>query len=185
VQEVSNSVAGLAAALEYMALAIVQAAAYMTRRAPLFSVAKYLEDFRKSESRRLRLLTHDAGQLRRDWAAKSAIALTWLISFEYIEQTQLGATDLLSLMSLFDRLGIPEALLRPRRERAEAQTNQREADNSSGDELEDNMSQSSASNSEFRFRDNVAVLQDFCFVSVDTAVTSFGMHALVQLSMRK
>jgi hypothetical protein len=185
VQEDSNSVAELVLALEYMPLAIVQAAAYIVQRAPLFSVVKYLEDFRKSESRRLRLLTHDDSQLQRDWEAKSAIVLTWLISFEYIEQTQPGAADLLSLMSLFDRQGISEALLRPCRERAEAQTNQREADNGSNDELEDDKSQSSAGDSESRFRDNVAVLQDFCFISIDTAGTSFGIHALVQLSMRK
>ncbi|KAI2483738.1 TPR-12 multi-domain protein [Pyrenophora tritici-repentis] len=184
-QEDSDHVAELAAALEYMPLAIVQAAAYISKMAPLFSVAKYLEDFRKSESRRLRLLTHDDGQLRRDWEAKSAIALTWLISFEYIEQTQPGAADLLSLMSLFDRQGIPEALLRPRRERPEAQTNQEQADDGSDDDLEDDMLRSSAGDSEFRFRDDVAVLQDFCFVSVDTAGTSFRMHALVQLSMRR
>jgi tetratricopeptide (TPR) repeat protein len=180
-----SDVAKLAAALEYMPLAIVQAAAYISKRARLFSVAKYLEDLRKSESRQLRLLTHDEGQLRRDWEARSAIALTWLISFEYIEQTQPGAADLLSLMSFFDRQGIPEALLRPCRERAEAQTNQGEEDNGSNDELEDDMSQSSAGDSEFRFSDDIAVLQDFCFDSVDTAGTSFRMHALVQLSMRK
>ncbi|CAN9191670.1 unnamed protein product [Alternaria alternata] len=184
-QEDSDDVAELAAALEYMPLAIVQAAAYISQRAPLFSVAKYLEDFRKSESRRLRLLTHDDGQLRRDREAKSAIALTWLISFEYIEQTQPGAADLLSLMSLFDRQGIPEALLRPRSERAEARTDQTKADHGSDDELEDDMSQSSAGDSEFRFRDDVAVLRDFCFVSVDTSGTSFEMHALVQLATRK
>ena len=74
-----------------MPLAIVQAAAYISKSTPLFSVAKYLEDFRRSESRRLRLLTHDDGQLRRDWEAKSAITVTWQISFEYIQQTQPGA----------------------------------------------------------------------------------------------
>src|SRR5690242_14758290 len=45
------------------------------------------------------------------------------------------------------------------------------------------MSQSSAGDSEFR--DAVAVLQNFCFVSIDTTSTSFGMHALVQLATRK
>jgi hypothetical protein len=60
-QEDSDSIAELAAALEYMPLAIVQAAAYILQRAPLFLVVTYLIDFRKSESRRLRLLTHDDG----------------------------------------------------------------------------------------------------------------------------
>jgi tetratricopeptide (TPR) repeat protein len=179
----SSDVAELAAVLEYMPLAIVQAAAYISQTAPLCSVAKYLEEFKMSERKRLRLLAHDDGQLRRDWEAKSAIAVTWLISFEYMEETQPSAAGLLSLMSFFDRQGIPEALLRPCSERAEAQTNQRDADDGSDDELGDDVSQSSAGDGEFR--DTVAVLQNFCFVSVDTTGTSFEMHALVQLATRK
>jgi hypothetical protein len=179
----SSHVAELAALLEYMPLAIVQAAAYISQRAPLYSVAKYLKEFKKSEPMRLRLLTHDDSQLRRDLEAKSAIIATWLISFEYIEETQPRAADLLSLMSLFDRQGIPEALLRPRSERAEAWEIQREADDCSDDELDDDMSQYSARDSEFI--DAVAVLQNFCFVSVDTTGTSFEIHALVQLATRK
>jgi hypothetical protein len=179
----NSNVAELAAVLEYMPLAIVQAAAYISQRAPLYSVAKYLEEFRKSERKRLRLLAHDDGQLQRDWEAKSAITVTWQISFEYIQQTQLGAADLLSLMSFFDRQGIPVALLQPRAERGEAQTNQREADDGSDDESEDDTSQSSAGDDEFG--DAVAVLRNFCFISVNTAGTSFEMHALVQLATRK
>lgn len=89
--EGNSNVTELAAELEYIPLAIVQAAAYISQRAPLCSVAKYLEEFRKSERKRLRLLGHDDGQLRRDWEAKSAITVTWQISFEYIQQTQPGA----------------------------------------------------------------------------------------------
>ncbi|RMZ67023.1 kinesin light chain [Pyrenophora seminiperda CCB06] len=179
----NSDIAKLAAVLEYMPLAIVQAAAYISQRAPLCSVAKYLEEFRKSERRRLRLLGHDDGQLRRDWQAKSAITVTWQISFEYIQQTQPGAADLLSLMSFFDRQGIPTALLQPHAERGEAQTNQREADDGSDDESEDDASQSSAGDD--KFRDAVAVLRNFCFISVNTTGTSFEMHALVQLATRK
>jgi hypothetical protein len=178
----NSNVAELAAVLEYMPLAIVQAAAYISQRAPLCSVATYLEDFKKSERRRLRLLTYDDGQLRRDWEAKSAIAVTWQISFEYIEQMEPGAAELLSLMSFFDRQGIPVALLRPRAERGEAQTSQTKADDSSDDESEDDTSQFSAGDDEFG--NAVAVLRNFCFISVDTAGTSFEMHALVQLAMR-
>ncbi|KAI4940765.1 hypothetical protein J4E91_011252 [Alternaria rosae] len=179
----NSDIAELAVVLEYMPLAIVQAAAYISQRAPLCSVAKYLEEFRKSERRRLRLLGHDDGQLRRDWQAKSAITVTWQISFEYIQQTQPGAADLLSLMSFFDRQGIPTALLQPHAERGEAQTNQREADDGSDDESEDDTSQSSAGDD--KFRDAVAVLRNFCFISVNTTGTSFEMHALVQLATRK
>ena len=179
----SGDVAELAAALEYMPLAIVQAAAYIVQTAPLFSVAEYLTEFKQSKRKRLRLLAHDDGQLRRDREAKNAIAVTWLISFEYIKETQPSAAGLLSLMSFFDRQGIPKALLRPCSEWAEAQTQQIEADHGSDDESGDDLSQSSAGDGEFR--DAVAVLQNFCFVSVDTASTIFEMHALVQLATQK
>lgn len=56
----------LVAALENMPLAIVQAAAHILRRAPQYSVAKYLEGFEKSERKRSTLLAHYDGQLRRD-----------------------------------------------------------------------------------------------------------------------
>ena len=58
----SSDVPKLAAALEYMPLAIVQAAAYISQRAPRCSVAKYLEEFRKSERKRSSLLAHDNSQ---------------------------------------------------------------------------------------------------------------------------
>lgn len=45
----SNRAAELAAVLEYMPLAIVQAAAYISTRALRYSVAKYLGEYRKSE----------------------------------------------------------------------------------------------------------------------------------------
>lgn len=56
----------LVAALEFMPLAIVQAAAYISQRAPRCSVRQYLEDFRKSDRRKTSLLNYKGGQLRRD-----------------------------------------------------------------------------------------------------------------------
>ncbi|KAI4940763.1 hypothetical protein J4E91_011250 [Alternaria rosae] len=182
-QEDTSDVAELAAVLEYMPLVIVQAAAYISQRVPQYPVAKYLEEFMKSERKRSSLLAHDDSQLRRDWEAKNSIMVTWQISFEYIQQIRPSAADLLSLMSFFDRQGIPVALLQPHADRGEAQTNQAKANDNSDDESEDNMSQSSAGDDEFE--NAVAVLQNFCFISVDTDGTSFEMHALVQLATRK
>jgi hypothetical protein len=110
----SNSVdlAELAAVLEFMPLAIVQAAAYIRQRAPRCSIHKYLDEFRKSDKRKTSLLNHKAGHLRRDPEAKNSILITWQISFDHIRDTQRSAADLLSLMSFFNRQGIPEALHR-------------------------------------------------------------------------
>jgi hypothetical protein len=47
----SNDVAELAAALDHMPLALVQAAAYIRQRAPRCSVLRYLEEYWQSDSR--------------------------------------------------------------------------------------------------------------------------------------
>ncbi|KAF1934525.1 hypothetical protein EJ02DRAFT_390527, partial [Clathrospora elynae] len=179
----NSDVAELAAALEYMPLAIVQAAAYILQRGPRCSVAKYLDEYRKSERNQTSLLDHDKGHLRRDREAKNSILVTWQISFEYIQQTRSSAADLLSLMSFFDRQGIPEDLLRPRTEQQGARTIQTEKVRNHGDsDSDDNISQSSAGDNEFE--DDIVALRNFCFISVDTSGTSFEMHALVQLATR-
>ncbi|KAK8142848.1 hypothetical protein G3M48_008096 [Beauveria asiatica] len=101
----------LAAALECMPLAIVQAAAYVVQRRPRYSVRKYLDEFRISDRRKASLLSLMGGELRRDAEAKNTILITWHISFNYIRKTRPSAADLLSLMSFCDRQGIPEFLL--------------------------------------------------------------------------
>ena len=82
-QEDSNDIAELAAALEFMPLAIIQAAAYISERAPQYSMRQYLEQFQKSDRKRTSLLDYEGGQLRRDREAKNSI-ITWQISFNHI-----------------------------------------------------------------------------------------------------
>ncbi|KAH9859265.1 hypothetical protein J1614_012213 [Plenodomus biglobosus] len=87
----SKAITKLAAALENMPLAPVQAAAYIQR---------------ESDSRKTSLLNLAAGyHLRRDEGASKSIFLTWQISFDHVRSSRRSAADLLSLMSL-------EALLR-------------------------------------------------------------------------
>ena len=89
--------------LEFMPLAIVQAASYIRNRAPRCLVSQYLRDFQKSDREATKLLKTEAGHLFRDWEAKNLILVTWQISFDYIRQAKPSAADLLSLMSFFDR----------------------------------------------------------------------------------
>ncbi|OSS43475.1 hypothetical protein B5807_11954 [Epicoccum nigrum] len=186
----SSKTVELVAVLEYMPLAIVQAAAYISSRLPRYSVAKYLVEYRKSEQKRTSLLNFDKGRLRRDWEAANSIIVTWQMSFEHIRQTRRSAAELLSLMSFFDRQGIPEDLLRRRgRQEGDDDRDQQglttEAANSD-DEVEDDASQSGTSveSEEDTFEDDVVALRNFCFISDETGGTSFEMHALVQLAMR-
>lgn len=83
-QDRINDLADLAERPEFMPLAIVQAAAYISERAPRCSVAKYFDEFKKSERKRASRLNYDEGHLRRDLEAKNSIIVTWQILFEHI-----------------------------------------------------------------------------------------------------
>lgn len=98
--------------LDYMPLAITQAAAFINRLGPRGSIAKYLVYFHKSDKSKANLLNKDEGDLRRDSSASNSIITTWQISFDHMREERPSAADLLSLMSFFDRQGIPEFVLR-------------------------------------------------------------------------
>ncbi|KAJ5894136.1 hypothetical protein N7495_005827 [Penicillium taxi] len=92
---------------------ITQAAAYIANRLPLVTVSTYLQFFHESKSKRTRLLqTEDSADLQRDSSIRYAVITTWQQLFEQIRHERPAATDLLALMSMFDRQGIPEDLVR-------------------------------------------------------------------------
>jgi hypothetical protein len=185
----ANIALELLVALEFMPLAIVQAAAYISRRKSRYSVREYLQSFRESDRKRSSLLEYNGKQLRRDREAKNSIIVTWQISFEHIRQIRPSAADLLSLMSFFDRQGIPDALLQSRSEQTKWSQDEREtaldfvkSDTGYSDDDDDNTSQSSMSD---RFKEDVSVLRNYSFISVNPNGTTFEMHRLVQLATRK
>ena len=151
----NEDIAKLAAALDHMPLALVQAAAYIRRLAPRCSVQQYLKEYRQSDDRATSLLNREAGHLRRDESASNSVLITWQISFDHIRSTRQSAAGLLSLMSFFDQQGIQEALLR-----CQSST----ADNG--------------------FEDDVLALRDYSFVTVTRDASMFEMHSLVQLATR-
>ncbi|KAJ6003887.1 hypothetical protein N7540_013169 [Penicillium herquei] len=145
----------LVQALECIPLAITQAAAYITNRLPLVTVSAYLRLFHESESKRTRLLQNeDSADLRRDPSIRYAVITTWQLSFEQIRQERPAATDLLALMSMFDRQGIPEDLVR--------------------DYDEDILD----------FHDALAPLLSYSLIRLEMNERLFDMHRLVQLSVR-
>ncbi|KAJ5935998.1 hypothetical protein N7454_005296 [Penicillium verhagenii] len=161
--------------LEYMPLAIVQAASYIRNRAPRCSVAQYLRDFRK-DRQATELLREEVRYTYRDWEAKNSILMTWQTSFKYIREMRPSAADLLSLMSFCDRQGIPENLVRPHSPNTAI----------SPEEIGSNSSDSELSKSDFcvDFEHDVNTLRDFSFISASENGSSFMMHRLVQLSTR-
>ncbi|XTI88858.1 hypothetical protein V2W45_1238678, partial [Cenococcum geophilum] len=146
-------------ALDYMPLAITQAAAYIEQRAPRMTISRYLDEIYRSDHDRARLLKKDIGDSRRDGRASNSIIATWQISFEHIRKNIPTAARLLSLMSLFDRQGIPESLLHNRYQRDE----DKEAD----------------------FEEDIHTLISYSLVEMNEEGNEFEMHRLVQFSTKK
>jgi hypothetical protein len=94
-----------------MPLAVVQATAYIKHPASRCSVSQYLELFRTSDPQRVKLLGYEAGHASRYGDAKNSVLAPWQISFDHLRTIKPAATEILSLMSLFDRHGIPLELL--------------------------------------------------------------------------
>ncbi|KAM7188718.1 hypothetical protein V8F33_010488 [Rhypophila sp. PSN 637] len=132
------------------------------------------------------------GDLRRDVGVSNAVLTIWQISFDYIRSKRPSAADLLSLMSFFDRQGIPEWVLKPyrtlndviptvtschwcrhpwrcRRRLAPARTRL--------DGTDDQMDSG--------FEDDVVMLRDYCLIAATEGGEEFEMHWLVQLSTRR
>jgi tetratricopeptide (TPR) repeat protein len=145
--------------LDYMPLAITQAAAYINQTAPRITISKYLRNLCGSDKDRATLLEKDVGDARRDGTASSSIIATWQISFEHIRKERPPAARLLSLMSLFDRQGIPETLL----QHSYQEDGDIEAD----------------------FEDDISTLASYSLITMNTEGNEFEMHRLVQFSTKK
>ncbi|KAH6615308.1 hypothetical protein C7974DRAFT_320174 [Boeremia exigua] len=137
-----------------MPLALTQAAAFINRT-PRMSVARYLDDICGDD---IYLLNKNVVDIRRDDQGSNSIMTTWQISFEYLRKRSPSAARLLSLMSFFDRQGIPASLLL----RQYAEEGLGEAD----------------------FDSDMYMLTSLCLVK-QAGKASFEMHGLVQYSMRR
>ena len=76
-QDNTKDMVELATALEFMPLAIVQAATYISQRVPYCSIQQYLREFQRGDGKRSSLLNYEGGHLRKDWDAKNSIIITW------------------------------------------------------------------------------------------------------------
>jgi tetratricopeptide (TPR) repeat protein len=147
----------LVEALDYMPLAVSQAAAYIVQRVPHTSMSKYLQDLKKSDSDRIKLLNKHISDSRRDGKASNAIIATWQISFESIRRERPSAARLLSLLCLFDRQGIPKSILH-------------------GRYIEEGQ--------EGDFEEDIYTLCSYSLVGSNVDGTELEMHRLVQFSTR-
>jgi tetratricopeptide (TPR) repeat protein len=175
IERSEDEMAELVTALEFMPLAIVQAASYIKQRAPRVTVAQYIEGFRKSDRKKISLLRHDGGHLRRDMKSSNAIFITWQSSFDQIREVKPSAADLLALMSFFDRQGIPDTLILSNGQSVGSGTNSvaSESDEECGSE----------SSPVEKFEEDILVLRNYSLITVSIDGRNFEMHGLVQLAM--
>ncbi|KAF2133627.1 TPR-like protein [Dothidotthia symphoricarpi CBS 119687] len=172
--------------LGYIPLPISQAAANISRRS--LPITEYLKELRDSDERSASLLDESTPELRRDARRSNSIVATWSVTFEYVRKTAPSAARLLSLMCLFDRQDIPEALLqgqygeevnaplpktrktwwrrRPRMRRTKKQPL---------------YVKSLPSN----FEDDMLMLRDFSLIKLNNDRHHFSMHPLVQFITKK
>ncbi|SPJ87082.1 related to kinesin light chain [Fusarium torulosum] len=178
----ANIAAELVRSLDLIPLAISQATAYIQMRAPRTSLVQYLTEFQRSESKRAKLLSRDDGDLRRDLrqdgGASNAILTTWQVSFDHIRSRRPSAADLLSLMSFFNRQGIPESLIGLPKDSYNAAQSIRPEDITDSDSED-------SDETENEFEDDVAILRDYCLIMQGEDAKMFEMHGLVQLATRR
>jgi tetratricopeptide (TPR) repeat protein len=152
-----NDATELLQTLDYMPLAITQAAAYIRQRAPRTTVSRYLQDLLKGDRERASILKKDVGDSRRDGTASNSIIASWQISFEHIRGYKPSAARLLSLMSLFDRQGISESLLNHRYLEGDAEDD---------------------------FEEDIQILSSYSLIGMNVYGNVFEMHRLVQFSTK-
>ncbi|KAI6777054.1 hypothetical protein HG530_000999 [Fusarium avenaceum] len=149
----------LSSRLEFLPLALVQAAAFIQENS--ITVNDYLELLDGSDKDLIDLLSEDFETVGRDSDTPRAVAQTWMLSFQQIEREYPFAGDLLSLMSLFDRQAIPLEFL----------------------EFYSEEKKPAESNVRMQLVKALGVLKAFCFIRADKG-GDHNMHRLVQLVTR-
>jgi tetratricopeptide (TPR) repeat protein len=155
--------------LDYIPLAITQAGAYIRQGAPRMTLQKYLSMFCKNNASQTTLLNSGAPDLRRDSEVPDAVISTWEISFIQIREQFLPAANLLSLLSLFNRQGIPKILIKPESHDDGSQSN-------NDYDLHD---------PEVEFENAIVLLDAFSLVRAETNGDFFEIHRLVQVATRR
>ncbi len=155
----SDELLALSSRLEYLPLALVQAAAFI--EANTIAVSEYVELLDKSDNRLVDLLSEEFETIGRDSKTPRAVAETWILSFEQIQQQDHFAAELMALMSFFDRQAIPAEFL--------AYYGKHQSQEERGDIL---------------LMKALGVLKAFSFVTVARDQT-LDVHRLVQLVTRK
>ncbi len=136
--------------LGYIPLAITQAAAFV--RHYDISLRDYSVALNESDLNLQDYLSEELQDPRREIGYPNSIFRTWMLSFNQIRKQSPRAADMLSLMALLDRQGIPKSLIRKDNEGS------------------------------LEFTTALGTLKAFSLIKAENENETFFMHRLVQLS---
>ena len=102
----------LVKSVDYMPLAISQIAAHVSVGYPRFTIQIAIERVQNPSQETAQLLETNFHETNREVHRSNSIIKTWHLSFQYVRELKPSAARLLSLMCLFDRQEIPDALLK-------------------------------------------------------------------------
>jgi tetratricopeptide (TPR) repeat protein len=174
--------------LDYSPLAISQAAAYISRRTPSVTVASYTEMARKSNENVLQPLEESVHESHRDPERSNSIIATLQISFQYVDQTSPAAARLLSLICMFDRQWIPDLLLREGYGEEEIfpfPVSWWKRKKSSYDRKRRARKAKEKRATKIDFENDWATLTDLSIIKINADGSSFSMHRLTQLAIKR
>ncbi|KAI4712052.1 hypothetical protein J4E89_003498 [Alternaria sp. Ai002NY15] len=174
--------------VDYIPLAITHAAAYISRRS--LPIRDYLQELSTKDEEDSNALEEDIPQLRRKAGRSNSIVKTWKITFEYVRKTMPSASRLLSLMCLFDRQDIPEALLQG--QYSEVILSSRNIRKSwwkrrphTRRKKIEQQSLSCPKSLPRDFEDDWLALRDFSLIKMNRDRRHFSMHPLVQFTTKR
>lgn len=99
----------LLTSLACVPLAITQAAAFTDRNS--LTIAQYLSEFQASESERMRQLSIELQDARRERGFPNSVFRTWRLSFDQMRQRDPAAAKLLAFLAFLDGQSIPLILV--------------------------------------------------------------------------
>ncbi|UKZ53337.1 hypothetical protein TrVGV298_007129 [Trichoderma virens] len=145
------------------------------RKKALLQVEKQLAQLRDNEQEKIKLLEFEVFSSDRSGQTLRSLFGTWKSSLDAIHSKRPSAIDLLSLMSFFDRRGIPKWLLRPSKRDDGAQQSDVPPIEGEGD-MNDEIDAS--------LNDDMDMLMNHCLITANSTKQVFSMHGLVQLSVK-
>ncbi|EHK21380.1 uncharacterized protein TRIVIDRAFT_152555, partial [Trichoderma virens Gv29-8] len=171
----SGVTSSLVKSLGLIPLAICRAAAYIQHLSPNRTLEKQLAQLRDNEQEKIKLLEFEVFSSDRSGQTLRSLFGTWKSSLDAIHSKRPSAIDLLSLMSFFDRRGIPKWLLRPSKRDDGAQQSDVPPIEGEGD-MNDEIDAS--------LNDDMDMLMNHCLITANSTKQVFSMHGLVQLSVK-